>query len=373
MTSTRTIILKFLLGIFFLLNVRFAFAQDKMHISIVEGNPDTKSNLFHTGDNPLIQITGRIQINNHVSRFWQPGTYAKAKFKGISCKIFLNDEVLWGNSHNYIEIVIDSFAPIRLQTKWKNNIVTIENLSNTAHTLTLCKNTEAGIGYLDLMGISCKKLLKLPATPTRKIECIGNSITCGTGTDLSEIQCGKGQWYDQHNAYMSYGASTARNLHAEWVLSSVSGIGLIHSCCNMSITMPDVFDKIDMRDDSISWNFNLFIPDVVTICLGQNDGVQDSAMFCSAYVNFIKQIRSKYANADIVCLSSPMADSSLTAVLKKYISSVATKLNTEGDKKVYKYFFSKQYHHGCGGHPDLEEHKLIADELTQFLKKIENW
>jgi hypothetical protein len=52
---------------------------------------------------------------------------------------------------------------------------------------------------------------------------------------------------------------------------------------------------------------------------------------------------------------------------------VVTKLREKGNNKVFKYFFSKQYHHGCGGHPDLEEHKLIADELTQFLKKVENW
>ena len=138
--------------------------------------------------------------------------------------------------------------PVRLQTKGRINEIIVEGLSEDNHTITICKNTEAGIGYLEFAGINCKKLLELPVKPVRKIEFIGNSITCGTGMDLSEIPCGKGQWYDQHNAYMSYGPLTSRALYAQWVLSSVSGIGLIHSCCNMNITMPQVFDKINMRE-----------------------------------------------------------------------------------------------------------------------------
>ena len=35
--------------------------------------------------------------------------------------------------------------------------------------------------------------------------------------------------------------------------------------------------------------------------------------------------------------------------------------------------FSKQYHNGCDSHPDLEEHKQIANELTVFIKKLIKW
>src|SRR4029077_4929292 len=133
--------------------------------------------------------------------------------------------------------------------------------------------------------IRCAKLVKPPSKRIRKIEFIGNSITCGTGSDLSEIPCGKGKWQDQHNAYMSYGAVTARTLGAQYHLSAVSGIGLMHSCCNMNIIMPQVFDKISMRNDTIKWDFKMYQPNVVTVCLGQNDGIQDSATFCKNYIS----------------------------------------------------------------------------------------
>ena len=349
-------------------------AQKKINISLIESKPVQESRLYHSPADSLIQYTGRIE-NQDISlpKFWSPGVYVTAKFKGGVCEVFLNDEVLYGNSHNYIEVIVDNFGPERMQMKWKNNELKIEVLNDSNHTITICKNTESGIGYLEFAGINCNNLLKLPEKPARKIEFIGNSITCGSGMDQSEIPCGKGQWYDQHNACMSYGPLTSRALNAQWVLSSVSGIGLIHSCCNMNITMPQVFDKVNMRDDSIAWNFNLYVPDVITICLGQNDGVQDSATFCNAYIYFIQTIRNKYENADIICLTSPMGDTTLTAVLKNYLSSIVIALNNSGDKKVYKYFFSRQYHNGCGGHPDLNDHKLIAAELTRYIKKLEHW
>ena len=69
----------------------------------------------------------------------------KQNLMAISAKFFLNNEVLYENSHNYIEVIIDNMEPVRLQTKWKNNTIKIEGLSNSNHIITVCKNTESGI------------------------------------------------------------------------------------------------------------------------------------------------------------------------------------------------------------------------------------
>ena len=337
-------------------------------------NAQQNSVSFFSAGHPYIQYTGRIDFTNpELPRFWQPGVYITAKFIGSYCEIILNDEVLWGKNHNYLEVVVDGKA-VRLQTKSKRDTISVaENLSSGEHTLVICKNTEANIGYLELAGIRCKQLVKPSARPIRKIEFIGNSITCGTGSDATAIPCGKGVWQDQHNAYLSYGAVTARTLKAQYHLSSVSGIGLMHSCCNMNITMPPVFDKISMRNDTIAWNFNNYQPDIVTICLGQNDGIQDSTGFSNNYIAFIKQLRGYYPKTTIICLTSPMADASLTAFMKKTLTAIVNNMNENGDKKVSRYFFSKQYHNGCDSHPDLAEHRLIANELTAFIKKRMKW
>ena len=326
-------------------------------------------------DNEMFQYVGRIDFSNvKKPRFWSPGVYIKAKFKGSFCELLVNDQELWGKNHNYIEIQIDDNKPFKIQTTAKeNNIVIAEGLPAGEHTITICKNTESNIGFLEFIGLKCEALLPLSPMPVRKIEFIGNSITCGASSDLSDVPCGKGVWHDQHNAYLSYGPTVARSLHAQWSLSAVSGIGLIHSCCGLLITMPQVFDKIDLRGDSLQWDFNKYQPDLVTICLGQNDGVQDSVKFCSAYIQFIEKIRGYYPTAQLMLLTSPMGDEKLTGVLKNYLAGITNAIKIKGDSKVDSYYFSKRYYKGCDTHPDLSEHQEIAKELGVFIKKKMSW
>ena len=135
--------------------------------------------------------------------------------------------------------------------------------------------------------------------------------------------------------------------------------------------MPQIFDKIYLIGDTIKWDFNNYQPDMITICLGQNDGPnQDSTLYCSAYIGLIKAIRKYCPNADIVCLTSPMGDKTLTAVLKKYLTAIVANANAAGDRKVYKFFFSRSYNNGCGGHPDMGDHQLIASRIDGIYKAI---
>lgn len=333
------------------------------------GNTDS---VFYPASHPDIRYTGRVDFTDPSRpRFWAPGTYISIRFSGTYCIIELNDEEKWGKSHNYIQVILDNNVLQRVQTKErKNRIVLVSGLKKGTHNLVICKNTEAEIGYLELVGFTCSKLLHSPEKPKKKIEFIGNSITCGMGNDASAIPCKTGEWYDQHNAYMAYGPVTARALNAQWHLSSVSGIGLIHSCCNKTTVMPEVFDKICMSENKLPWDFTQYQPDLVTVCLGQNDGIQDSSAFCSAYIRFIRQLRAYYPRADFLLLNSPMADSALDKVLRKYLTAIANALSDSGEKKVTTYFFRQQYNKGCDAHPNAQEHLAIANELSGCIKKL---
>ncbi|MFM2360534.1 MAG: hypothetical protein RLY16_2527, partial [Bacteroidota bacterium] len=176
---------------------------------------------FYPATDSRIQYVGRFDWSNaQLPRFWSPGAFIRIRFKGTKCVVKLQDQELWGKNHNYLGVLLDNKIVSRLQTAGKNNeIVLADSLKNTVHTLLLCKNTESNIGYLALEGFVCDSLLVPDPLPTRKIELIGNSITCTAGSDQSLVPCGKGEWHDQHNALMGYGPLTARALNAQWVLS----------------------------------------------------------------------------------------------------------------------------------------------------------
>lgn len=329
---------------------------------------------YFEADHPLLRYGGRIDFRDaKAPRLFQPGTYVEAQFEGTTCQIIIEDQQLWGKNQNYLELVVDGESR-RVKTRGAVDTITLQQgLNEGMHHLMVVKNTEANIGWIKVKGLICNKLLELSPAATRKMEFIGNSITCAAGADASEVPCGTGQWQDQHNAYKSYGVLTAQNLNAQWYLNSVSGIGLIRSCCDMEILMPQVYDKIDMRGDSLAWDFKQYQSDVVNVCLGQNDGIQDSVAFCSAYVQFLDRLRGYYPSAQLICLTSPMADEKLASVQRRYLTGVVNAMNQKGEHKVDKYFFSKQYASGCDYHPNLEEHALIAEELTTFIRKKMNW
>jgi hypothetical protein len=324
-------------------------------------------------DHPSIRYTGRIDFSDpKLPRYSAPGVYVTIAFTGTSFDLRINDEILWGTSHNYITVAIDGTRVERIKLQQKENVLSFNGLSPGNHTVVICKSTEANIGFVEFAGIRCEKLLPLRLND-RRIEFIGNSITCGTGSDQSLVKCKEGAWHDQHNAYEGYAIRTARNLDAEWMLTAYSGIGLIRSCCDLPFTMPDIYDKVNMRENKDLWRFEKYQPDVVSICLGQNDGIQDSLRFCSAYVDFIKRLRGYYPKATLLCLSSPMADATLLSKHSNYINGVTAHLRQSGDQNIHQYFFTRRYHNGCDDHPDLQEHARIAEELTSFIRQIKNW
>jgi lysophospholipase L1-like esterase len=330
---------------------------------------------FIPADNKNIQYTGRIDFSDAKQpKFWASGTYLRATFKGTYCDVVVADEQLYGTSHNYLDIVVDAGAPQRVRTSGPvTTIRAAEGLTYGPHTITVTKDTESGIGFVQFLGFNCDALLAPPKRPMRKLEFIGDSITCGSSIDVSQVACEKGAWYDQHNAYLSYGPVTARTLNAEWQVTAVSGIGLIHSCCGMTVTMPQVFDKLNARANQAAWDFSLYQPDAVTVCLGQNDGIQDMATFQQRYVDFIADIRRHYPRAKIVCLNSPMADGRLDAFLQQNLTEIVARVKRAGDQNVSSFFVTAQLNDGCGRHPSLAQHQLVAREVSSYLRTLLKW
>lgn len=339
-----------------------------------------------SGLDQRITFVGRTDTASGMPRQYGAGAYFSFGFDGSGCELDIIDENLYGTNYNYLEVIVDGGEPIRVSTHGVRNTLVIGrvqhdlpnpdsmqtviglkgNLEHGKHTIEVVRDTETGMGYTALSAVRTTGLTKWTRPTKRRIEFIGNSITCGAEAYLDEVPYGEGTWFDRHRAYYAYGPRTARALDAQWMLTSVSGIGLIHSCCDMTVTMPQVYDKVALSTNQISYDFS-FGPDVICSCLGQNDGIQDDETFIKAYVDFIADLRSHSPKAQIVLLSSPMANEELTAWMQSILPRVK---EATGDNLVSTFFFSRSWNNGGGGHPDMAEHEQIADELTAYLKTI---
>ena len=311
-----------------------------------------------------IKYYGRFDFSNRsLPKIWMPGGYQRFLFTGTTCVVDVIDQMLNGQ-HNYISYSVDGGNPHRIKLSKARTALTISANRWGDHVVVVSKGSESFTGYVQFSGVHCPSLLT-PAAQYWKFEFIGDSQTVGASSDQSVSPCGKGNEVDHTNNFLSYGPITARALHADYVISAVSGIGLTHLQTG-GVKMPIVFDKMCMYNNTYLWNFPNYTPRIVMICLGQNDNLSDSAGFCTAYNRFIDQVRRAYPNASLVLLSSPMAG---RTPLDRYLPALQRACARKGQWRTYYYLFSKRYHGGCGGHPTLAEHQQIAAELTAYLRR----
>ncbi|MFZ5939845.1 MAG: GDSL-type esterase/lipase family protein [Bacteroidota bacterium] len=346
-----------------------------MALFLMSGCGTAKQRGIFTPDLDYFKYTGRIDWSDpQAPRMWAPGITVSFAMKDTACTLFIDDEQRFGENQNYLEIVVDDTLHYRVQTRGKSDSITVVNgLAKGEHTVVICKATESLIGYIDFKGVRCAELLPFTVKETRLIEFIGNSITSGFGNDMRYIPCHTGKWFDEHNAWYSYGPIAARELNAQWVLSSNSGIGMIHSCCDKGYIMPEVYETVTLEPGGAAWAFDTDIPDLVTICLGQNDGIQDSAKMVDGYMAFLETVRKHYPAVPVICLSSPMANEELQVYQKMILRTVNDLSLQKGDSLVYSYNFSKQWVGGCDAHPTIEEDEEIAAELTAFIRHTLGW
>ena len=322
---------------------------------------------FHANDK-RIHYVGRFDFSDEQEpKAWAPGVYLEFVAQGTSCELVVEDEVKFGNTYNYLEIVVDHRITKRIKLSSKiNRIHLFKDVKDGRHHVLVCKNTESAIGFIKIKGIYSQDLCKWKKPRKRLFEFIGDSITCGNGSDSSSCSFGKGSWYDYHNAYLSYGARLSRSLNADWMLSSVSGIGMHKSCCGVKHSILHIYERMNFQKGNKKWFFSMK-PDVVFITLGQNDGGNEASEFEKKYRIFLQKLRRNYPKSWFVCCTSPMAGIELKQKLKKSIEKVIKAHRQTGDYRIASFQYKGIYNGGYDKHPTVEQHRLMMNELNQFI------
>ncbi len=253
----------------------------------------------------------------------------------------------------------------------------------------LVKFSEAAFAKVGIKSIEVEGNSE-PIRPTqakmRKIEVIGDSITCGYGNE--------GIWNVDdfttmlENPWLGYAVQVAEALEAEVQLVSWSGIGVYSSWTetdepSRELLMPELYHYTDLGlfevvGEKERWSFDNFEPDAIIINLGTNDasytkGIKERIdQFGRAYYDFIKEVRQYNPNAMILCVLGVMGQDLYPEVSKQ----VKRIREEEQDKKVVSLCLDvQQESDGIGSdyHPSLNTHKKMAGVISKKLQELMKW
>lgn len=333
----------------------------------------------YDADNPNISYVGRFNNKDpkNVTYDW-PGVQIYTKFEGTSCSLRLKDRA------NEYAVIIDYKDPMTL----KMNSDTIYNVASglpdsIIHTISIHKRTESFIGTGEFRGFILdpgKNLVHPDLRPDKRIEFIGNSITCGFGVEGKNSDCHFSP--ETENAYMSYASITARDLGADYSLVAYSGRGVVKNFGDKNQVsrdpMPELYDRICCNDSVNKWDFNKWIPQAVVINLGTNDysaqPFPDKSVFQNAYINLIERVRSLYPGVTIFCVCGPMIEEPCFTFIKEIVDQEQAKTVIPS---VYFIGIPKKIMSdadwGCDWHPNIQGMRKMADIIVPEIRLRMKW
>ncbi|MCL2726192.1 MAG: GDSL-type esterase/lipase family protein [Polyangiaceae bacterium] len=346
-------------------------------------------------------------------RFDWSGNVMKTNFVGseVSVGLKIADDQ---NADVFFQAQVDNLDPFEFKVASTDPPLPYPlatDLSYGPHQVMVMRNTEAQKGVTQFTGfdLGSDGEAAIPTDYQRRIEIIGDSITCGYGDEGANASCP----FDvevrpgvrdplTENQYFAYGELAARDLNADAVILCYSGKGLMQNLNDKAedgtTTMPAYYNRTVCTDTDPSnlWDFDAetddLKPQVVLINLGTNDFSRDNdgdgtpdgidlGNFEAAYRNFVDYVRKHRPDAHIFLAVSPMLSDqyplpNARSNLRDILGRIASDRAANGDTKVYRIEFVEmgtRYGLGCDYHPNLIVHRIMADQFAGAVRTKTCW
>ena len=224
----------------------------------------------------------------------------------------------------------------------------------------------------------------------RFIEFVGDSITCGYGTDDEDPN--HGFQTATENVTKTYAYKTATALDADYSMVSFSGYGIISGYTEDGLEplktqlVPEYYEKLGFSNGiylgrkpvDVAWEFFRRQPELIVVNLGTNDDsytldyTDRQEMFRAEYVEFLKTIRRNNPEAVLLCTLGIMRDR-----LCPYVEQAVEQYRKEtGEKRIFSMRFDLQREEdglAADWHPTEATHARAAAKLTNKIKEIMGW
>ncbi|WP_445735908.1 SGNH/GDSL hydrolase family protein [Mariniflexile sp.] len=337
---------------------------------------------FFPATHESFQYIGRFdKTNPEQVRFDWPNSTIQFQFTGSEIALSLK-----GGARNYFNLFLnDTLHSVLHQPN--DSIIKIKDIKKAGiHTLRLQKRTEGEMGIAVFKGVYLPKNEKLIISKlktSRKIEFIGNSITCGYGTEGASRH--EKFLPSTENVNQSYALITSKAFNADCHVIAHSGLGVVRNYGaknKVSVdraTMPMRFNQILDTDNSLLWDFNSWKPDMLVINLGTNDystkPYPDKAIFQNTYKSLIEKIQDVYGNIPVFLICGPLIDEPAYTNIKELANDMKQS-NPELNIHfigIPKALLNSTSDLGSDSHPSYKGQLKMAKHIIPTIATVMDW
>jgi len=331
-------------------------------------------------DDSRVTYVGRTLKSDGVVSFDWSGVSANIKFEGTTLSMKCSD----ARGNNYLNIWVDK-KPVaqydfvkKLEAGDQEIVLTVDKLKKGVHEVTVQKRTEGEQGTIAISSYTTDgTFLQADGRRERQIEFVGDSYTCGYGTENNN----KFDPFrpEEENCNLTYAAIAGRYFDADVTFVSHSGQGIIrnYDSCDSEHNMPMRYLHTFDCNDDIMWDAKAdgIVPDIVVIYLGTNDfstGKQPSLeSWCNNYKQLLTEIRNNYGEAvPILCVASK-ADQEMDHYVEEAVRRSGIQ-NIEWTA-IHDAAHNMESDLGASWHPNYKGHRKVASCMIPYIATITGW
>lgn len=325
-----------------------------------------------------IEYTGRtVTDGNDVSYDWS-GVYLRVRFNGPYLAMKCSD-----SRNSWFNLWIDKEMTPQEDRKFlvaaKDTVIVLaEGLGKGEHEVILQKRTEGDQGRFTVHSfITEGEILQADGRRQRHIEFIGDSYTCGYGTESDNRE----DPFEAatENCNLTYAAIASRYFNADFTLVSHSGQGICRNYgdAGRGYNMPDRYSQAFDLSKEPAWVPEMapYRPDIVVIYLCTNDfsinRQPHEMVFARRYIELLNKVKANYGDdIPILCMASNVTPYSFDYIRNAVMLS--------GLKNVSYMGMTTNIHNdttelGASWHPNYKGQIKVASNVIPYISTITGW
>lgn len=321
--------------------------------------------MFFDVKSEAVRFTGRWNVKDTLVVTTAPGGMIECAFVG-KVAVFHFDVTTNEHPYPHLWIRVDGGAKVEVPLE---RYLRIEAAGEGIHLVEIIFKSAVEmqhrwypplIGKVSFSGFEAEQAGVLPEDNRKIIEFIGDSITEGV---LIDAQYNPGHLGQPNRVYQddvtaTYAWLTAENLGMKPIVMGYGAVGMTTSGQGavpaVEHAYPYCYDGVPYQGADA---------DVIVINHGANDNRKDESEYINAYLRFLHLVRKRNRNAMIIVLSA------FYGVHEKALGKMVQSYNAENRDSVV-FIGTDGWIPREPFHPLREGHKIVAEHLTEILKKL---